>query len=75
MWRRITLDHEPKSDSRKLALLGEILDAKMLDGVKIADFEQRLIEWEEMVHEYITLGGTDIGEDLKRALMIDEVSS
>jgi len=70
LWRKIVLDHEPRSDSRKLALLGEILEARMLDNVKVNDFEQRLIEWEEIVREYVNMGGVDIGQDLKRALLM-----
>ena len=53
MWRKITKDREPDSDSRKLAILTEVMDAKEFDGATVANFEQRLLSWEELMSMYV----------------------
>jgi len=72
VWRKITRDREPDSDSRKLAILTEVMDAKELDGATVANFEQRLLSWEELITMYVELGGT-LPDDIMKAILMKKV--
>ena len=70
VWRLLCSDREPDSDSRKLALLNEIMEAKILEHVRVDEFETKLMYWEEVVTMYNGLGTTQVPDDIKRAILI-----
>eukprot|EP00971_Amphidinium_carterae_P052214 1027960-Amphidinium_carterae.1 len=52
-WRRIVHEYEPPNNSRRLALLAELLEAASLDGTSRPEqFAVKLLRWEERIREY-----------------------
>ena len=51
-WRLLCEEYEPKSDSRRLALVNEIMEAKILKGKSNTQFAAALMTWEDLIDNY-----------------------
>ena len=71
-WRLLVKEKEPNTDTRRLAMLSEVMAAQVLDNVKITDFETKLMLWEETVNEYALLGGIVFPDEIKRAILLQK---
>ena len=69
-WRLLCEEYEPKSDSRRLALVNEIMEAKVLKGKSNSQFAAALMTWEDLIDNYEKLGGTLFDAEIKRALLL-----
>ena len=71
-WREITHEYQPKdSNSRKLAMVTTITEAKLLRVTKNSEFPEALMKWEEKIDEYEKLDAETIFDPtLKKALLL-----
>ena len=69
-WRLLCVEFEPKSDSRRLALVNEIMEAKVLKSKSNTQFATALMKWEDLIDHYEKLGGTLFDAEIKRAILL-----
>ena len=75
LWRLLVAEFEPSTDSRKLAMLSSLLDAKELDNLTQETFEEGLMRWEAKVREYESISGKQLDDDHRRAIMLKKAPS
>ena len=68
-----TRSREPKTGERNLALLGTVLEAKMLLNLELEDYYAKMYEWEKMCSTYEASCGIFIQDAVKNAILTKNV--
>eukprot|EP00971_Amphidinium_carterae_P021197 418469-Amphidinium_carterae.2 len=70
-WRRIVHEYEPPNNTRRLALLTELLESASLDGLHHPEtFASELLKWEEKIREYERFPECTFDPEVKKAILL-----
>ena len=67
--RRLVHSRVPKTGEGNIALLGTVLEAKMLINLELKDNKAKMYEWEKMCSTYETLSSILIQDAVKEAIL------
>eukprot|EP00969_Alexandrium_andersonii_P127593 5640053-Alexandrium_andersonii.AAC.1 len=69
-WRQLTTEYEPNAGDQAPAWDQEILEGNVLKGATADTFEEKLLNWEQLVEKHEESTGTILESDIKRAVLI-----